>query len=196
MSDEMERYTMRTAVVQDGIYMRARCLVHSDCRHHGRMVFPSGRRVDLKTKTGDIKDLNANFVSHLEKRDEADGTSHADTWRKGLIHGPRAPFTVPYSPYDGEARASDSEVREERADMEVDAAPDPQRDTVIALAAARTAATAVANVLAAARARAAAEAVPAVTVPGRCRKSELFNNVHRHRGQCNQKRKRSAIAHA
>ena len=31
--------------------------------------------------------------------------------------------------------------------MEVDAAPDPQRDTVIALAAARVAATAVANVL-------------------------------------------------
>ena len=80
--------------------------------------------------------------------------------------------------------------------MEVDAAPDPQRDTVIALAAARVTATAVANVLAAARARAAAEAVPAVTVPGRCRKSELCNNVHRHRGQCNQKRKRSAIAHA
>ena len=139
MSDEMERYTMRTAVVQDGIWMRYKCLVHADCRHHGRMCFPSGRRVDLKTKTRDIKDLNANFVSHLEKRDEADGTSHADTWRKGLIHGPRAPFTVPY---DGEARASDSEVREERADMEVDAAPDPQRDTVIALAAARMAATA------------------------------------------------------
>ena len=50
----------------------------------------------------------------------------------GLIHGPRAPFTVPY---DGEARAA--EVREERADMEVDAVPDPQRDMVIALAAAR-----------------------------------------------------------
>ena len=60
------------------------------------------------------------------------GTSHADTWRSGLIHGPRAPFTVPY---DGEARAA--EVREERADMEVDAVPDPQRDMVIALAAAR-----------------------------------------------------------
>ena len=57
--------------------------------------------MDLKTKTGDVKDLNANFVSHLEKRDEADGTSHADTWRKGLIHGPRAPFTVPYEPTDG-----------------------------------------------------------------------------------------------
>ena len=47
-----------------------------------------------------------------------------------------------------------------------------------------------------ARARATAEVAPAVTVPGRCRKSELCNNVHRHRGQCNQKRKRSAIAHA
>ena len=191
MSDETVRYTMRTAAVQDGIYMRAKCLVHADCRAHGRMCFPSGRRVKLYTKTGDVKDLNANFVSHLEKRDKVDGTSHADTWRSGLIHGPRAPFTVPY---DGEARAS--EVREEPADMEVDAAPDPQRDTVIALAAARVTATAVANVLAAARARAAAEAVPAVTVPGRCRKSELCNNVHRHRGQCNQKRKRSAIAHA
>ena len=82
MSDEMERYTMRTAVVQDGIWMRSKCLVHADCRHHGRMVFPSGRRVDLKTKTGDIKDLNANFVCHLQKRDKVDGTSHADTWRK------------------------------------------------------------------------------------------------------------------
>eukprot|EP00966_Prymnesium_polylepis_P078538 1820285-Prymnesium_polylepis.1 len=148
--------------------MRAKCLVHADCRAHGRMCFPSGRRVKLYTKTGDVKDLNANFVSHLEKRDLVDGTSHADKWRSGLIHGPRAPFTIPC---DGEARAA--EVREERADMEVDAAPDPQRvDTVTALAAARTAATAVANVLAAARARVAAEAAPAVTVPGRCRKSE------------------------
>ena len=66
--------------------------------------------------------------------------------------------------------------------MELDAAPDPQRDTVIALAAARMAATAVANVLAAARARAAAEAVQAVTVPGRCRESEQCDNVHNHRG--------------
>ena len=105
MSDELERYTMRTAMVQDGIWMRAKCLVHADCRTKGKMVFPSGRAVHLKTKTGDIKDLNANFVSHLEKRDAADGTSHADTWRKGLIHGPRAPFTVPY---EGEARATES----------------------------------------------------------------------------------------
>ena len=60
---------------------------------------------------------------------------------------------------------------------------------MIALAAARTAATAVANVLAAARARAAAEAAPAVTVPGRCHKLDLCNNVHNHRGRCNQKRK-------
>ena len=194
MTDETVRYTMRTAAVQDGIYMRAKCLVHSDCRVHGRMCFPSGRRVKLYTKTGDVKDLNANFVSHLEKRDLVDGTSHADTWRKGLIHGPRAPFVVPY---DGEARAA--EVREDHADMEVDAVPDPQRDTVIALAAARVTATAVANVLAAARARAAAEAVPApapaVTAPldGRCRKSEMCDNVHNHRGRCNQKRKRSVV---
>ena len=62
MSDEMERYTMRTAVVQDGIWMRAKCLVHADCRAYGKMVQPSGRRVDLKSKTGDIKDLHANFV--------------------------------------------------------------------------------------------------------------------------------------
>ena len=138
MSDELERYTMRTAMVQDGIWMKAKCLVHADCRAKGKMVFPSGRAVHLKTKTGDIKDLIANFVSHLEKRDEADGTSHADTWRKGLIHGPRAPFTVPYN---CEARASDNESHEECADMEVEAAPEPQRDTVIALAAARMAAT-------------------------------------------------------
>ena len=151
--------------------MRAKCLVHADCRAHGRMCFPSGRRVKLYTKTGDVKDLNANFVSHLEKRDLADGTSHADTWRKGLIHGPRAPFVVPY---DGEARASDtdSEVREESADMEVEAASDPQRDTVIALAAARTAATAVANVLAAARARA-----------GRCGRGGPGTGGHRATGR-------------
>ena len=97
-TDETVRYTMRTNAVQDGIWRRAKCLVHTDCRLCGRMVQPSGRRVDLKSKTGDIKDLNANFVKHLEKRDKADGTSHADTWRKGLIHGPQAHFTVPYDP--------------------------------------------------------------------------------------------------
>ena len=43
MTDETVRYTMRTAAVQDGIYMRAKCLVHADCRAHGRMCFPSGR---------------------------------------------------------------------------------------------------------------------------------------------------------
>ena len=117
-------------------------------------------------------------MSHLEKRDEADGTSHADTWRKELIHGPRAPFTVPYcndpALNDGEARASDGESHEARADMEVEAPPDPQRDTVIALAAARTAATAVANVVAAARA--AAEAVPVVVAAptdGLCRNAQV-----------------------
>ena len=191
MSDELERYTMRTAMVQDGIWMKAKCLVHADCRAKGKMVFPSGRAVHLKTKTGDIKDLNANFVSHLEKRDEADGTSHADTWRKGLIHGPRAPFTVPYN---CEARTSDDESHEECAYMEVEAAPEPQRDTVIALAAARMAATAVANVLAAVR---AAEAAPAITAPteGRCRKSELCYRMHMHRGRCS-KRKRPVVANA
>ena len=123
----------------------------------------------------------------------------ASTWRKGLIHGPRAPFVVPY---DGEARASDSEVREERADMEVDATPDPQRDTVIALAAARTAATAVANVLGAARERdhlAAAQMVPAVATPrpdDRCTKSELCDNARNHRGRCNKKRKRPMVENA
>ena len=70
-TDETVRYTMRTAAVQDGIYMRAKCLVHADCRAKGKMCFPSGRRVHLKTKTGDVKDLNAQFVSHLEKCDEA-----------------------------------------------------------------------------------------------------------------------------
>ena len=93
MTDETVRYTMRTAAVQDGIYMRAKCLVHADCRAHGRMCFPSGRKVDLKTKTGDVKDLNANFVCHLEKRDKVDGTSHADTWRKGssTVRAPPSP---------------------------------------------------------------------------------------------------------
>ena len=79
--------------------------------------------------------------------------------------------------------------------MEVEAPPEPQRDTVIALAAARTAATAVANVLAAARA--AAETAPVVAAPtdGRCRKSELCDNVHNHRGRCNN-RKRPVVANA
>ena len=96
-------------------------------------MFPSGRRVDLKSKTSDIKDLNANFVKHLEKRDVADGTSHADIWRKGLIHGPRAPFTVPYNP------------NEHGKDAHASTVSDP---LAISLAAARTAETAVANVLA------------------------------------------------
>ena len=54
--------------------MRSRCC-----------LFPSGRTVHLKT-------------SHLEKRDAADGTSHADTTgeRGSSARGPRAPFTVPY----------------------------------------------------------------------------------------------------
>ena len=182
--------------------MRAKCLVHADCRAKGKMCFPSGREVDLKTKTDDIKDLNANFVSHLEKRDKADRTSHADTWRKGLIHGPRPTRSIHRrvrcngpALNNSEARASDGESHEERADMEVEAPPEPQRDTVIALAAARTAATAVANVLAAARA--AAETAPVVAAPtdGRCRKSELCDNVHNHRGRCNN-RKRPVVANA
>ena len=106
--DETVRYTMRTNAVQDGIWRRAKCLVHADCRAYGKMVQPSGRRVDLKSKTGDIKDLNANFVKHLEKRDEADGTSHADTWRKGLIHGPQAPMQAPFTvPYDDQCTDGD-----------------------------------------------------------------------------------------
>ena len=65
MSDELRRDTMRTAAVEDGSWMRAKCLVHADCRLYGRMMQPSGRRVDLKSKTGDIKDLNANFCQTL-----------------------------------------------------------------------------------------------------------------------------------
>ena len=67
----------------------------------------------------------------------------------------------------------------------------------IPLAAARTAATAVANVLAAARERdrlAATEAAAATAMPrpdNRCRKSEWCDNVLNHRGRCN-KRKRPA----
>ena len=110
---------MRTAAVQDGIWMRTKCLVHTDCRAAGKMLFPSGRTVHLKTKTGDIKDLNANFVSHLEKCDKVEGTSHADTWRKGLIHGPRAPFTVPYEPTaDGGERDADASVAEQGHSIE------------------------------------------------------------------------------
>ena len=145
-TDETVRYTMRTNAVQDGIWRRAKCLVHTDCRLCGRMVQPSGRRVDLKSKTGDIKDLNANFVKHLEKRDKADGTSHADTWRKGLIHGPQAHFTVPYDA-QGAGDAGDGGG----ADGAVDTGDAQDHALAIPLAAARTAATAVANVLAAAR---------------------------------------------
>jgi len=199
MSDEMERYTMRTNVVQDGIWMRAKCLVHANCRAAGKMVFPSGRKVDLKTKTGDIKDLNANFVSHLEKRDKVDGTSHADTWRKGLIHGPRAPFTVPYEPTNG---GGEPDAEDGAVEADIEAPSDGQRDTAIALAAARTAATAVANVLGAARERdhlAAAQTALAVAAPrpdDRCTKSELCSNVRSHRGRCNKKRKRPMVENA
>ena len=154
------------------------------------MVQPSGRRVDLKSKTGDIKDLNANFVKHLEKRDKADGTSHADTWRKGLIHGPQAPFTVPY-----DAQCTDGDGGGEDGAMDTGDAQD--NTLAIPLAAARTAATAKANVLAAARERerlAATEAAAATAMPrpdNRCRKSEWCDNVLNHRGRCN-KRKRPA----
>ena len=140
-ADETVRYTMRTNAVQDGIWRRAKCLVHADCRLYGRMVQPSGRRVDLRSKTGDIKDLNANFVKHLEKRDKADGTSHADTWRKGLIHGPQAPFTVPYDP-QGAGHAGDSGG----ADGAVDTGDAQDHTLAIPLAAARTAATAAGGV--------------------------------------------------
>jgi hypothetical protein len=176
MSDEIERYTMRTNAVQDGIYMRAKCLVHADCRAAGKMVFPSGRTVHLTTKTGDIKDLNANFVKHLEKRDEADGTSHADTWRKGLIHGPQAPFTVPY-----DAQGAGDGGDDGSADGAMDTCDAQDNTLAIPLAAARTAATAVANVLAAARERerlAATDAAAATAMP------RLDN-----RGRCNKKRK-------
>ena len=78
-------------------------------------------------------------------------------------------------------------------------ASDAQDNTLaIPLAAARTAATAVANVLAAARERdhlAATEAAAATAMPGpdnRCRKSEWCDNVLNHRGRCNKKRKLTA----
>jgi hypothetical protein len=109
--------------------------------------------------------ITANFVSHLEKRDEVDGTSHADVWRKGLIHGPRAPFTVPYEPTDG---GGEPDAEGGAMEAEIEAPADGQRDTAIALAAARTAATAVANVLGAARERdhlAAAQTALAVAAP-------------------------------
>ena len=135
--------------------------------------------------------MNANFVKHLEKRDEADGTSHADTWRKGLIHGPRAPFTVPYTDAQGAGDAGDGGG----ADGAVDTGDAQDHTLTIPLAAARTAATAVANVLAAARERerlAAIEAAAATAMPrpdSRCRKSQLCDNVLNHRGRCNKKRK-------
>lgn len=163
-ADEIVRYTMRTAHVKDGIWMRAKCLVHKDCRQLGVMVTPSGRCVQPRTKTKDIKDLNANFVKHLEKRDEVDGTSHvarADTWRKGLIHGPRAPFAVPYNP-DGHGK-----------DAHASTVSDPP--LVISLAAARTAETAVANVLASMQRErvAVAAASPASSMSDSC---DVYDN--------------------
>ena len=68
------------------------------------------------------------------------------SWRKGLIHGPQAPFTVPYDP-QGAGHAGDSGG----ADGAVDTGDAQDHTLAIPLAAARTAATAVANVLAAAR---------------------------------------------
>ena len=109
MSDEMERYTMRSAVVQDGIYMRSKCLVHADCRHHGKMVFPSGRRVDLKTKTGDIKDLNANFVSHLER------SATRRTARHTRTRGGRASSTGRAPPSSSRTTARPARVRSVRS---------------------------------------------------------------------------------
>ena len=74
------------------------------------------------------------------------------------------------------------------------------------MAAARTAATAVANVLGAACERdhlldhlAAAQTAPAVATPrpdDRCTKSELCSNVRNHRGRCNKKRKRPMVENA
>ena len=66
------------------------------------------------------------------------GTSHADTWRKGLIHGPQAPFTVPY-----DDRCTDGDGGGEDGAMDTGEVRD--NALAIPLAAARTAATAVAT---------------------------------------------------
>ena len=87
-------------------------------------------------------------------------------------------------------------------EAEIEAPADGQRDTAIALAAARTASTAVANVLGAARERdhlAAAQTALAVAAPrpdDRCTKSELCDNARNHRGRCNKKRKRPMVENA
>ena len=84
-------------------------------------------------------------------------------------------------------------------EAEIEAPADGQRDTAIALAAARTAATAVANVLGAARERDRLPATQAAAAPrpvGRCTRSELCDNVPNHRGRCNRKRKLPEIENA
>ena len=92
----LTRYTMRTRHVQDGKLMKARCTAHAACIAAGLMVQPSGRRVHLRCKTGNIKDLNWNLKKHLHKWDQVLGTNDEATWDAGKIHGPEAPFLIPY----------------------------------------------------------------------------------------------------
>ena len=76
--------------------MKARCTAHAACIAAGLMVQPSGRRVALRCKTGNIKDLNWNLRKHLRKWDQVLGTDDEKVWDAGKIHGPEAPFLVPY----------------------------------------------------------------------------------------------------
>ena len=92
----LTRYTMRTRHVQDGKIMKARCTAHAACIAAGLMVQPSGRRVHLRCKTGNVKDLNWNLKKHLRKWDEVLGTNDEAVWDTGKIHGPEAPFLIPY----------------------------------------------------------------------------------------------------
>ena len=93
----LTRYTMRTRHVKDGKIMRARCTTHATCIAAGLMVQPSGRCVHLRCKTGNVKDLNWNLRKHLRKWDEVLGTNDEIAWDAGKIHGPEAPFLIPYN---------------------------------------------------------------------------------------------------
>ena len=90
------RYTMRTRHVMDGKIMKARCTTHAACIEAGVMVQPSGRCVHLRCKTGDVKDLNWNLKKHIRKWDKVLGTNDEATWDAGKIHGPDAPFLIPF----------------------------------------------------------------------------------------------------
>jgi hypothetical protein len=95
---ELTRYIMRTRhdVDENGMVLTARCTTHAACISRGVMIQPSGRRVQLRCKTGNVKDLNWNLKKHLRKWDAVLGTNDEAIWDAGKIHGPEARFSIPF----------------------------------------------------------------------------------------------------